>query len=583
MLHNSHDIYFRDPVTPVSRGTWVTFRFECDEATEVLLRTWDGKERFFPMDFDGKKTWEASVQAPDAPMLWWYDFLVLRSRQVLRYGNAPDLMGGEGHIYEDTPHSFQITVYDKDYRTPEFLQNANIYQIFPDRFYRAEGFGKRRKEDALYHDNWYEKPYLNIDPGSGDNRATDFFGGNLAGVEEKLPYLKKLGVTVIYFNPIFKANSNHRYDTGDYETIDPLLGTQKDFKRLCEKARGMGIRILLDGVFSHTGADSRYFNRLGRYPSLGAFQSPESPYFSWYKFQEFPLRYKAWWGFPTLPEVEKNDPSYQKYMFDPKSGIVPKWLKNGASGWRLDVADELPMDFLRKLRKAAKAQDPDAVVLGEVWEDASAKTAYGELRTYCLGDTLDSVMNYPLREAVIAFVTGKSTAYDLCRLINHQREVYPPQFLYGLMNLLGSHDRPRILNMLAERDLNDLPREQRGGVTLTPQERELAVKRLKTAFDILCALPGAPTVYYGDEAGMEGGADPYCREPYPWGKEDTNIRSYIGEKLNERLKNPVLRTGLCHVEAPDADTLVIHRFPRKGKDALGHAMRRKPVKVTVKR
>ena len=347
LIHNSHDPYFRDPVTPVSRGTWVTFRFQCEDAAEVLLRTWDGKEHFFPMDFDGRETWEIKVQAPDEPMLWWYDFLILRAHQVLRYGNAQDLMGGEGHIYEDMPHSFQITVYDRDYHTPEFLQNANIYQIFPDRFHKAEGFGKRRREEAVYHENWYEKPYLDIDPVSGDNRATDFFGGNLAGVEEKLPYLKKLGVTVIYFNPIFKAHSNHRYDTGDYETIDPLLGTTKDFKRLCDKAKAMGIRVLLDGVFSHTGDDSRYFNRMGRYPGPGAYQSPDSPYYSWYKFQEFPLRYKAWWGFPTLPEVEKNDPSYQKYMFDSRTGIVPKWLKNGASGWRLDVADEywITIDF----------------------------------------------------------------------------------------------------------------------------------------------------------------------------------------------------------------------------------------------
>ncbi|MBQ8537237.1 MAG: glycoside hydrolase family 13 protein [Clostridia bacterium] len=583
LLHNSHDPFFRDPVTPVSRGTWVTFRFQCQAADEVLLRTWDGREHFFLMDFDGDQTWEAKAQAPDTPMLWWYDFIIVRGQQTLRYGNRLDLMGGEGQIYADTPHSFQITVYDENFRTPKFLQNANIYQIFPDRFFKAPGASKRRKVDAVYHENWNELPLVQIDDRSGDNQATDFFGGTLTGIEQKLPYLKKLGVTALYLNPIFKARSNHRYDTGDYETIDPLLGNLKEFKHLCDAAKALGIRLILDGVFSHTGEDSRYFNRLGRYPTLGACQSMDSPYYKWFKFQEYPIRYKAWWGFPSLPEVDKNEPTYQQYMFEPKTGIVPRWIKNGASGWRLDVADELPMDFIRKLRQAAKAQDPEAVVLGEVWEDASAKTAYGELRTYCFGDTLDSVMNYPLREAIIAFVTGQNTAYDLCRLINHQREVYPPVFRYALMNLLGSHDRPRILNMLAGRDHTDLPRQDRGKASLTPQERELAIQRFKTAFRLLCALPGAPTVYYGDEAGMEGAADPFCRGPYPWGMEDANIRSFVQEQFNARLKNPVLRTGLCDVTPIDENTLRILRYTHHGKDALGRPMRRKPVELVIKR
>ena len=509
--------------------------------------------------------------------------MIRRGEEVLRYGNRPDMLGGEGQLYDGQPHSFQVTVYDPAYETPDFLKNAQIYQIFPDRFFKAPGDSKRRRKGAIYHESWEELPLVIPDPRSGDNQATDFFGGTLTGIQAKLPYLKKLGITVLYLNPIFKARSNHRYDTGDYETIDPLLGSAKEFKALCQAAEKLGIRILLDGVFSHTGEDSKYFNRLGHYATLGACQSQASPYYSWYKFLQYPTKYQAWWNIPSLPEVDKEDSSYRQYLFDPRKGIVPRWLKAGAWGWRLDVADELPMDFLRQLRHAAKAQNPEAVVLGEVWEDASAKTAYGQLRTYCLGDTLDSVMNYPLREGIIAFLTGRAAAGELCRLINHQREVYPPVFRYALMNLLGSHDRARILNVLAGRDFCELPREERGKGLLSQAERALAVSRFQKALTLVCALPGAPTLYYGDEAGMEGAADPFCRKPYPWGREDESLLAFVRELLNRRLQNPLLRTGFCQVSAPDDDTLRILRCTRGGRDALGRPMRRKPVVVTVRR
>ncbi len=389
---------------------------------------------------------------------------------------------------------------------------------------------------------------------------------------------------IIYLNPIFRARSNHRYDTGDYSKIDPLCGTQEEFEVLCEEAKLLGMRVLLDGVFSHTGEDSVYFNHFGHYPNLGAYQGEASPYHDWYTFKHFPEDYRAWWGIMSLPELRKDNPEYQQFMFKDKEGIVPRWIHAGACGWRLDVADELSMDFLRKLRVSARKADPDAIVLGEVWEDASNKVAYGEMRCYCSGDTLDSVMNYPLREAILDFMTGKSTAYDFARLIRHQEEVYPAQFRYALMNLVGSHDRTRVLNMLCGKECADLSKAEQQFVRLSPEEYELAVARYKLCVDLLCALPGCPTIYYGDEAGLTGCHDPWNRRPFPWGKEDKALQTFVSNKLTHRQHSDVLRFGFCDIEAIDNDTVVITRRMKNGVDGLGNpsAETGKEV-ITVKR
>ena len=377
-----------------------------------------------------------------------------------------------------------------------------------------------------------------------------------------------MGVTVLYLNPIFRARSNHRYDTGDYMEIDPLVGTQEEFEALCKKAEERGIRVMLDGVFSHTGEDSRYFNHFGTYDTVGAYQSKESPWYDWYTFKHFPDEYKCWWDITSLPEVRKDNADYQQFMFKPKEGVVPHWIHEGASGWRLDVADELSMDFLRKLRVAAKRARRDAVVLGEVWEDASNKVAYGAMRNYCTGDTLDSVMNYPLREAILSFATGKSDAAALVRLVRHQAEVYPAQFRYALMNLVGSHDRARALNILAEKEGAGLTKAEQHALTLTADEYALAVERYKLCVELLCALPGNPTIYYGDEAGLTGCHDPFCRRPFPWGHEDKALQAFVAAKLNERKSSLLLKYGYCDIFADDADTLRILRYTA-GTDALG--------------
>ncbi len=572
MLHDSHKAFFRQPMGPAATGTRVTIRFQCDEATSVILRTWQNEELCYTMVNAYKNDWQCTITLPETPGLFWYSFIVYRKDgRTVRYGNAYDKLGGAGAVYEKgEPESFQITVYDKGFTTPDYFHGANIYQIFPDRFWRAETAAVDDREDRYVHKNWDEEMISVGDLRGGKYQELDFYGGNLNGIIEKLPYIKSLGMDVIYLNPIFRARSNHRYDTGDYRRIDPLCGTEQEFRSLCKEAEKLGMRVLLDGVFSHTGEDSVYFNHFGHYPTLGAYQGDASPYYDWYTFKRFPEDYRAWWGIMSLPELRKDNPEYQKFMFQEHEGIVPRWIHAGACGWRLDVADELSMDFLRKLRVSARKADPNAIVLGEVWEDASNKVAYGEMRCYCTGDTLDSVMNYPLREAILDFVTGKTDAEALVRLVKHQAEVYPAPFRYALMNLVGSHDRTRVLNMLCGKECADLSKADQQWVRLSADDYALAVKRYKMCVDLLCALPGCPTIYYGDEAGLTGCHDPWNRRPFPWGKEDKALQAFVSSKLTHRRQSDVLKYGLCDIEAIDADTVTITRYmDGSGVDSLG--------------
>ena len=571
LLHDSHNEFYRTPSGPAPAGSNVLIRLHCDEATSVVLRTWMTEELCYTMLPTAEHVWEVAIPLPTTPGLFWYYFLIYRKDgRTIRYGNQPDKLGGVGVAYDHgEPESFQITLYDPAYKTPEAFHGANIYQIFPDRFRHAQTKAVDDRKDRYVHKNWDEELLGVGDLRGGKYQELDFYGGTLTGIQERLPYLKDMGIDIIYLNPIFRARSNHRYDTGDYTQVDPLCGTNTEFTELCEAAKKVGIRVMLDGVFSHTGEDSVYFNHFGHYPTLGAYQGQSSPYYDWYTFNHYPEDYKAWWGILSLPELRKDNPEYQKFMFQPHEGVVPRWIEAGSCGWRLDVADELPVDFLRKLRAAAKAADPEAVVLGEVWEDASNKVAYGETRCYCTGDTLDSVMNYPVREAILNFVMGKTSASTFVRLIHHQEEVYPAQFRYAPMNLVGSHDRCRALNILAGRECQELSKADQQHVHLNVEEYELAVRRYKLCIDLLCALPGCATVYYGDEVGLTGCHDPWNRRAFPWGREDKSLQKYVANKLRHRQESDLLRLGYCDIEAPDDDTLLITRRMKDGHDALG--------------
>lgn len=427
---------------------------------------------------------------------------------------------------------FQQTVYDKNFETPGFLKGGIIYQIFPDRFY-CSGEKKENVPDTRVMRKWGDEPFWHESQMNG-LWNNDYFGGDLKGIEEKLDYIKELGVSCIYLNPIFEANSNHRYDTADYEKIDPLLGTEDDLKSLCKKAEEKGIGIILDGVFSHTGCDSKYFNLYGKYDSVGAYNSRKSPYFDWYKFIDYPNEYQSWWGIKLLPEIIEENESYREFICG-KNGVLRKWLRCGISGWRLDVADELPDVFLDDLRKAVKDENENAVIIGEVWEDATNKFAYGERRRYLLGEQLDSVMNYPFADAVLNFVKygGSESFFDSVMSIV---ENYPPCVLNVLMNHIGTHDTERAITRLAGENPEGYGRDwQHEHNKLSEEAYQKGVSMMKMASLIQYTLPGVPSLYYGDEAGMQGMKDPFNRGCFPWDDIDKDLHKWykrLGEIRN---------------------------------------------------
>ena len=426
-------------------------------------------------------------------------------------------------------NDFQQTVYDESFVTPNWLKGGIIYQIFPDRFYYS-GEKKTGVRESRVMRKWGEEPYWREEQMNGIWN-NDYFGGDLKGIEKKLPYLADLSVSCIYLNPIFEANSNHRYDTADYERIDPLLGSEEDFKSLCSKAKRYGIKIILDGVFSHTGVDSKYFNLYSNYDTVGAYNSKDSKYYPWYKFTDYPDEYESWWGIKILPEVVEENEEYRKYICG-KNGILRKWLKAGASGWRLDVADELPDVFLDDVRTAVKEENKDAVIIGEVWEDATNKEAYSQRRRYLLGDQLDSVMNYPFADTVLNFIKfGNADAFfdGIMSII----ENYPPQVLNVLMNHIGTHDTERAITRLAGPDSEGYGRQwQYAHNTLSDYDYLKGVSMMKLASLIQYTLPGVPSVYYGDEIGMEGMKDPFNRACMSWDNQNTELLKWY-KRLGE--------------------------------------------------
>ena len=464
-----------------------------------------------------------------------------------------------------------MTVYDPAYDTPHWMRNGMMLQIMVDRYHAVGEKDVRNLPPAsFYHIHWDDDPTLVInDDRYGDSCNNDYFGGNLRGVMEKLDYIQSLGVTVLYFNPIFKARSNHKYNTGDYKTIDPSFGTEADFVALCSEAEKRGMRVILDGVFSHTGSDSLYFNRDGSYGDGGAYNDPNSPYREWYRFYNWPDEYESWWGFKTLPNVDEDTPSYQDFIIRDEDSVIAHWLRAGAAGWRLDVADELPMEFIRRVRARILRERRDGALIGEVWEDPTNKVAYGEMRCYALGDTLDSCMNYPLRTALLDFFCYHSDAGAFVRRLENMRENMPMPFFYSEMNLLGSHDTARAISVFA--DIGDMApdRVYRHPFMMSPGDYARGKRRMVAAWQLICALPGMPCLYYGDEAGLTGMADPYNRATYPWGHEDAALVETYRRIMTDRMTSPVLRTGDLRLTAPGPDVLLVERRIRGGADVFG--------------
>ncbi|MDR0298542.1 MAG: glycoside hydrolase family 13 protein [Streptococcaceae bacterium] len=539
--------FHKEPFGAVRNNESMKVRFtaEGDVAVKLVMHRDFGARHEFEMIKVDDTTFETTVLFDHGRALYFYYFEIVEKSDWggRRLYYSASMLGGEGYIVEEMNQirHFQLTVYEGNDATPDWYRNSVFYQIFPDRFYNGntDGHVNSPKANSFLYAQETDSPFYIKDMKSGEIARWDFYGGNIKGITAKISYLKELGVTAIYLNPIFLSKSNHRYDTMDYLRIDPMLGTEADFRELVDCLHENEMHIILDGVFSHVGDDSEYFNRFGNFGvNVGAAQSQESPYYEWFKFTDWPREYKSWWGFKNMPEVDKNNPAFQQFIYGNDNSVLSKWNEFGVDGWRLDVADELPDSFIRGIRKRLAGIDDQKILIGEVWEDASNKLAYDQRRDYILGDALQGVMNYPLRDLIINYVCGNIQANEVAHQLMILRENYPKEIFYGNLNNIGTHDSERILTMVGDDNMD-------------------------IAIGMMFVMPGVPTIYYGDEAGMTGRKDPANRKFFPWNDIHEPFYTLYHYWAHERLANDALKTGNFNVGYV-GNTLAILR---QGKEA----------------
>ena len=560
ILYDSKKLAFKDPFGTLEPDQDCTLHIHIPTeiqttAVECIVNWEDGKPAVtFPLTFQkrvGPYDVFAGTFTLEKKGLYFYYFritTVTGSFRLFKYGDDTNMEAGD---------CWQISCIPADFVTPDWAKGAVIYQVFPDRFRKSGNCDLSGKlQPYTVHRNWNEE--VDWRPNKdGLVLNNDFYGGNFRGIAEKMDYIASLGTEILYLNPISKSFSSHRYDTGDYKTPDPMLGTMEDFRAMCDAAHARGIKVVLDGVYSHTGSDSLYFNRKGNFPGVGAYQSKDSAFYRWYSFQQWPNHYTSWWNFDTLPTVNKSNPEFIDYIIENEDSVVAFWLRNGADGFRLDVVDELPDEFVLKLKNRIRAIRPDALLIGEVWEDASNKMAYGIRRRYFTDGILDSAMNYPYRTAILDFVRGMDNGMGLKNAVMTIAENYPPQVLCCNMNMLGTHDTVRVLTALV--DNFEGSRAEQATRFLSRSQYERAAERLVLASFLQYMLPGCPSLYYGDEAGMEGHKDPFNRRTYPWGRENMELLTHFKRLGTLRKENKALRLGDIQFFRADHQMIGFHR------------------------
>lgn len=565
ILYDSREEFYKTPFGCLAQDETLTLTIalsgQLSPWNVQFVLTRDGEtDCWYPMEYCGEKDgymlFSGKVAIHDEGLYFyhfWYE----------SYG-TPHVICRDGYNRPlmDDGNRWQITVTDKDFYVDEAYAGKIMYQIFPDRFAKSGKNSAAGKIQPYWlHMDTSECPEFRPDA-NGEILNNDFYGGNLRGITEKLEYIRSFGVSVIYLNPIFMAFSNHRYDTADYKQIDPMLGTEGDFRQLLVRAHELGMKVLLDGVFSHTGSKSVYFDKENQF-GMGAYSHPNSPYKSWYRFSRYPQEYESWWGIDTLPCVDELNPSYLNYILYDEDSVVKHWLRLGVDGFRLDVADELPDEFLRRFKEVLRKENPHALLLGEVWEDASNKISYSERRKYFWGKELDSVMNYVYKDAIIGFVTQEINAAQFSERVMSIFENYPKQVIHCAMNLLSTHDTPRIATALT--GVWYQSREERAYRIPTEREQMRAKKRQRIAVFLQYTLPGMPCIYYGDEIGMQGFEDPFNRRYFDWDHRSEEIMAYY--RTMGLLKNayPALQTGFTRPYLVDGMTFGFTRETEKQK------------------
>ncbi|QBO36360.1 glycoside hydrolase family 13 protein [Periweissella cryptocerci] len=501
-------IEYKKPFGAVLYGTTIDFgiKIEHEQVHSVTLNVIED-QRYAPkqvVEFQPNKSnhWIGQFTANNAGLYFYYYEITLQDRTIY-YGAKESGMSGSGQWYNnlDEVHSYQLTTVSKIEKVPDWYKNAIFYHIFVDRFNNGNPDGKvtAPKPNTFLYGQMSDAP-MYIRGVDNEIARWDFYGGNFKGITQKLEYLQNLGVTALYLSPVFESRSNHRYDTADYLQIDSMLGSLADFDALLAACHQRGMHVILDGVFNHVGSNSRYFNLYGTYEDLGGAESENSPYFSWFDFSEFPTEYNSWWGVKDLPVVNKNDDAYQKFIYKtPQTSVIDYWTKRGVDGWRLDVADELPDNFIKGIRTALDraGKDGETVLIGEVWEDASNKIAYGERHYYLNGDMLHAVMNYPFRSLMLKLLNGEISIMDFVLHVKTLQEHYPSWTFKHNFNNIGTHDTERALTMVGK-----------------------SMDKFNLLVQMFMTLPGVPCIYYGDETGLTGGKDPENRAFYPW--DDVN-------------------------------------------------------------
>jgi len=649
--HNSRDPLYRTPGGAVETGTPVTLRMRAasGDLTAARVRVWNDRinvQMMLDMSLvadDGEyEWWEATVPASTEPTIFWYRFIAIDGTATAYYEDDAARLGGWGQTFaEAQDYSWQISVYHPDFYTPDWVRNAVIYQIFPDRFRDGDPTNNPEAGEFFYEetptvyrsnnpDEHWNTPICDPRDAGGDCPGVwsqNFYGGDLLGIIDQLDYLQDLGVTALYLNPIFESPSNHKYDTTDFSIIDDNFGDLTTFISLTTALQSRGMHLILDGVFNHVSSDSIYFDRYGRYDSVGACESIASPYRDWFYFipADPPgsgpcvgddgtpggADYESWWGYDSLPKMRATIQEARELIWDgavdpqTREPIAVYWLQQGADGWRLDVAADVdpgvtnedpanPNDYWEGFRAALRAENSEAYIVGEEW---------GNSTPWLVEPEWDASMNYQFSTALLGFWrdtvytdndynTGSSagpvaplTPSQLEERLRYLEERYPPQAYYAMMNLLGSHDTNRPLFVLDHNaHLND-----RSIYENPDYDWSDAITRLKGVALLQFTLPGAPTVYYGDEIGLvapptyAGGKwedDPYNRIPYPWldetgtpfythlqggGYGQTTLRDYYELLATTRNAHPALRTGTFDTLLID-DANMVYAYGRRMDD-----------------
>ena len=542
VMHDSQSIVYRRPFGAVEEGQKVKLSIDIEKEIVVAIELlqFDGTKVNMGMEKEylnsGNYRYSIEIDTEDALGVLGYYFILIDGYDRVYYGNNDEHLGGIGQIYTYNPVPYQITIYKKS-NLPDWYKEGIIYQIFVDRFCNGNDDGSinNPKKNSFIYGRWDDTPVY-IKDYQGRTIRWDFYGGNIRGIIKKLDYIKSLGVNIINLSPIFKSSSCHKYDAGDYDIIDEMFGTEEDFKELCEKAKSKDIKIILDGVFSYTSSDSRYFNKAGNYDEIGAYQSPNSKYHNWYKFNRYPYGYECWWGIEGRPNINVMHNSYIDFLVNRDDSIIKKWIDLGASGWRLNVTDELPDEFIEIIRDRLDTLDKETVLIGDVWDDASNKISYSKKRRYLYGKEIQSVTNYPLRESLINFTRGYIKSDKLKKKVMSLYENYPREVFLGNINLIGTSDTEGILTVL---DGN--------------------IRCLKIIVALQFTIPGVPLIYYGDETGVTGGKDPDNRKSYPWENEDVDLIGFYKRIAQIRNGQDALKKGDFNIFDTEEDIFAFER------------------------